>query len=326
MRRILAVIAVIVVCAAFCSSQVIVTTAGINVDNLFTGANSFTQSITLADVACASGASSKTILCSDTVSHRLKFNSNNIGSLYAVGTASGVAGRCVQFATNGIDLVDSGSASCGGLTTPLTLQTNSTPNGSQSLLNLIQGSNVTITDNGTGGVTIASTGGGGGVTGSGSTNTLPLWTGSTALGDSNFSQNGTTMNLSSHTLAFTGTIGRLTCPSCTAGAPALAISASSNFGDNHTHIDLYDDAGSGGTVYINAGGATGGGLFRIISNGTVGWTIFPSSTLTNIPSAVNGSVLYCTDCHTVTNPCSTSGGTGTGTFAFKVNGAWNCPF
>ena len=37
----------------------------------------------------------------------------------------------------------------------LTLETNSTPNGSQSLLNLVQGSNITIVDNGTGTVTIS---------------------------------------------------------------------------------------------------------------------------------------------------------------------------
>lgn len=43
----------------------------------------------------------------------------------------------------------------------VTFQTNGTNNGSQSLLNLIAGSNMTITDNGTGGITFASSGGGG---------------------------------------------------------------------------------------------------------------------------------------------------------------------
>lgn len=45
----------------------------------------------------------------------------------------------------------------------LTLQTNGTNNGSQSTLNLQQGTNITITDNGTGTVTINSSGGSGGV-------------------------------------------------------------------------------------------------------------------------------------------------------------------
>lgn len=44
----------------------------------------------------------------------------------------------------------------------IALQTNGTPNGNPNLLNLVAGTNVTITDSGTGNVTIASTGGGGG--------------------------------------------------------------------------------------------------------------------------------------------------------------------
>ena len=50
------------------------------------------------------------------------------------------------------------SQSIGGGTT-LLLQTNSVQNPTQNLLNLIQGSGVTITDNGLGGITIAATGG-----------------------------------------------------------------------------------------------------------------------------------------------------------------------
>ena len=46
-----------------------------------------------------------------------------------------------------------------GAGTTLLLQTNSVDNPSQTLLNLIQGSGITITDNGSGGITIAATGG-----------------------------------------------------------------------------------------------------------------------------------------------------------------------
>ncbi len=49
----------------------------------------------------------------------------------------------------------------GGVATSLKLETNSTPNGSQSLLNLVAGSNITLTDDGLGDITIASTGSGG---------------------------------------------------------------------------------------------------------------------------------------------------------------------
>jgi hypothetical protein len=55
----------------------------------------------------------------------------------------------------------SGSGGTGG-GIGLTLQTNGVNNGSQSLLNLQQGTNVTITDNGSGTVTISASGGGGG--------------------------------------------------------------------------------------------------------------------------------------------------------------------
>jgi hypothetical protein len=41
-------------------------------------------------------------------------------------------------------------------------ETNGTPNAAQNILNLIAGTNITLTSNGTGGVTIASTGGAGG--------------------------------------------------------------------------------------------------------------------------------------------------------------------
>jgi hypothetical protein len=47
----------------------------------------------------------------------------------------------------------------------LLLQTNSTPNSSQSLLNLVAGSNTTLTDSGGGAIVITSTGGGGGGSG-----------------------------------------------------------------------------------------------------------------------------------------------------------------
>jgi hypothetical protein len=58
----------------------------------------------------------------------------------------------------------SGSGGSGG-GVGLLLQTNGVNNGSQSLLNLQQGTNVTITDNGSGTITISASGGGGGGSG-----------------------------------------------------------------------------------------------------------------------------------------------------------------
>ena len=61
------------------------------------------------------------------------------------------------------DFTIGGSGSGGeGVAVGITLQTNGVNNGLQSLLNLQQGTNVTIVDNGNGTVTINSTGGGGG--------------------------------------------------------------------------------------------------------------------------------------------------------------------
>lgn len=96
-----------------CVGQVIHTAATLDVDNVFTGANQFTQSLSLVESICLSGAAGKVILCSDSSSHRLKFNSNATGSVFAVGIATaGTAGNCVQLASNGIDAQDAGSP-CG---------------------------------------------------------------------------------------------------------------------------------------------------------------------------------------------------------------------
>jgi hypothetical protein len=59
---------------------------------------------------------------------------------------------------------------------------------------LTQGSNITITNNGNGNYTISSTGGGG-VTGSGTTNYLTRWTGTTALGNSQIRDDGTNVGI-----------------------------------------------------------------------------------------------------------------------------------
>lgn len=76
------------------------------------------------------------------------------GSGIAVAASSTVYTLCYCDGTN-VVAVGSGSGSS------ITLQTNGTNNGSQSLLNLVAGSNITIVDNGSGSITISATGGGG---------------------------------------------------------------------------------------------------------------------------------------------------------------------
>ena len=126
------------------------------------------------------------LTCGDTVN----FN--------AATPAAPTDGFNVTFATSKVGSVDSVSASVvgdgnaahcllgngtfGTCGSPITLQTNTVNNSSQSLLNLVAGSGITLTNTSGGNVTIASSGGP--VTGSGSTNTIPIWTSTTALGDS----------------------------------------------------------------------------------------------------------------------------------------------
>ena len=55
-----------------------------------------------------------------------------------------------------------GGGGGGGTGTSITLKTNGTDNGSQTILNLKQGANVSLSDDGVGGITISSIGGGGG--------------------------------------------------------------------------------------------------------------------------------------------------------------------
>lgn len=70
-----------------------------------------------------------------------------------------VAGTNVTISpSGGTGIVTINAAGGGG---SILLETNGTPNASQSVLNLIAGSNTTITDGGSGDITIASTGGGG---------------------------------------------------------------------------------------------------------------------------------------------------------------------
>jgi hypothetical protein len=65
-----------------------------------------------------SGIASSDILWGDSTAHRWKMNNNNAGALNFVGISSaGTSGNCPQFAANGIDIVDSGSATCGGIAT-----------------------------------------------------------------------------------------------------------------------------------------------------------------------------------------------------------------
>lgn len=44
----------------------------------------------------------------------------------------------------------------------------------------------------------------------------------------------------------------------------------------------------------------------------------------SLGAPANGTFVYCTDCDQTSSPCAST--PGPGTFAFRVNGAWECPF
>lgn len=155
-----------------------------------------------------------------------------------------------------------------------------------------------------------------GVSGSGTNNTLPVWTGSTSLGNSYFSESGGpgqngVVQLNAGTLEFDTTL----CPS--GGCGVMTFPSPSNFGGifmNTNSTEIFPNVNFLNAFKVNGDGA-GNNYIAI-----------PQESLANAPSAGISSMFYCTTCHTNTNPCSTSGGTGSGTFAFQVNGTWVCPF
>lgn len=232
--------------AGLLHGQVIHSTAALDVDNVFSGANQFTQSLNLNESVCLGGLASTTILCAEASSHRLRFNPNATGNLYVVGISTpGAAGHCTQLAANGIDLADSG-ANCGG-------------------------------------------GGGGGVAGSGTTNTLPLWTNGpgSVLGNSVIQQpNSTTINMVINALTFTTTgvsnntiatsvgnsgqqgqqiIITTSCGTVTCGLATYRSADATTTGVNGANVNLTagsssgSGTGSGGAAQISGGQAFGSG-------------------------------------------------------------------
>lgn len=79
------------------------------------------------------------------------------GTKFQLSTGTVTSGNCAKFDANG-NTIDAGAA-CG--TGSVTLQTNGTNNSSQSTLNLVASTNVTLTNTSGGNVSIAASGGGG---------------------------------------------------------------------------------------------------------------------------------------------------------------------
>ena len=96
-----------------------------------------------------------------------------------------------------------------------------------------------------------------------------------------------------------------------------------NLGRNENHWALATGTGRGalpvnGGVYIHD--FTHPKPALIMSPVNRALTI-ASATFSSLGTSSNGTFVYCSDCVKGSHPCS---GSGAGTFAFRVNGAWIC--
>lgn len=90
---------------------------------------------------------------------------------------------------------------------------------------------------------------------------------------------------------------------------------------------------NGNAIYMNladSGGSFGGNFMQAKNAGTIRFNVdyggrvqIGSTTLAGLGTPPNGTEMYCEDCNAASTPC-TSGGTGA--WAFRVAGAWKCPF
>lgn len=120
---------------------------------------------------------------------QIKINSSIMSTKYTDINLKGSITKVDNNVTKEVDITFSGGGSG-----PI-LEVNGTPNVDQTLLNLVQGSNMTITDNGDGSVTFASSGGGGGMSRSINTVSVNTTGGTTASTDYVYFANGITFTL-----------------------------------------------------------------------------------------------------------------------------------
>lgn len=221
------------------------------------------------------------------------------------------------------------------LVTSLALQVNEVPNGSQILLDLHAGTGITLTDNGSGRVTIAASGGGGPVSGMCAvTNAVAKWTASTTLNCSSATDDGTNFlypGLGVFGISNAGSNFGMT--SAGSGAVDLKFTNTASNGQNVAILGQTSSAGSGGFAELSGGsgalnagnawlrggdssGATGGSIDMTPGSGVTEGTVFinghgfgawfyPDQTtfasLTTPPANPGylnllGPIIECTDC------------------------------
>lgn len=140
-------------------------------------------------------------------------------------------------------LINRNNTSTGSSTT---LQTNGTPNGSQSLLNLKNGTNVTITDDGSGGVTISAATSSSGIVRSVNSISSPTTAGSAAATDYVYLVTGTTTvtlptAVGNTNLYTVKRVGTNTVTVATTGGETIDGSATASITVQYTSYDFISD-------------------------------------------------------------------------------------
>jgi hypothetical protein len=216
----------------------------------------------------------------------------------AIGGVSSTDGVSVVAAyvnpTNHRLLVDLGSGS------GVTLQTNGTNNGSQTLLNLVAGTNITLTDNGSGSITIASSGGSGTVT------SVSVATANGVSG---------TVATSTTTPAITLTLGAITPTTVNgvtfSGSGSIANSGTSSltgFTGSGTHSGTSSGTNTGDQTITLTGGVTGSGT------GSFAATVVTNANLTGGVTSVGNATTVVTNANLTGAVTSVGNATSLGSF------------
>ena len=209
------------------------------------------------------------------------------------------------------------------ITLNLLTKVNGTAVTNQALLNFTDASGCTWTNPSGGLIEVSCSGGGGTVTGTGTSGTLAIWTGTSALGNSNVTVSGGVYTISD---------SNPTIASNTGSTFQIHAATNTNIGG----ILLMQAGGTGccQSVDIGVGGASlvGSSSLRVVTdnsnNGTFlepnDWIYFPTTINADLPTtnSAAGAMIWCTDCTIASNPCT---GSGTGALAIRLtSSAWRC--
>lgn len=194
---------------------------------------------------------------------------------YSGGGDTVAAGTNITITTNNAGAKVINATGGGG---SITLQTDGTPNGSQTLLNLEAGTNVTLTDNGTGTVTIDATGGGG----SGTVTSVTSANGDATVADSTTTPVITIVSAPKLTTA--RTIGTLTGDATSAGSTFDGTANNTNaltLATVNSNVGSFGSATQAGTFTVNAKG-----LITAASNTTI------TPDFGNVTGGTAGSIIF----------------------------------